>query len=337
MHPKRFSWVIFLISTTAGAIVPCLPRRLAVSDGKDVAAKAMEVVLVDEDDRKNARDFGIAHTMTAEAVESRYAATGDFMCPTKDGKGRAVGQAQLTVKNNVLTTVAHTLVNGGDCRKKVSASECEFVIRVDGKEQRYPVASMVKSGYKCPHKGPFQASDDWAVLKLKNPVDSKVKAYGIRKEKQLSLNSDTDVVAVGKSGDWPPKVDTPFLERPRHYGDCQTKYVEQYESSGAIETNCDWSHGASGGSLLTPGANPVLLGVVEGETETTQPNCDPSIGRGGHDSYHQHCWMNQATPVAGEFQAAILSAAGEKLDEAPQINPRIDRPLPGFKLPPVKL
>ena len=148
-------------------------------------------------------------------------------------------------------------------------------------------------------------------------MDARVKPYGIHKNDDLAALADSDVTLVGKSADWPPGSDAPFLDRPRHYGDCKTGFVERSGASGAIEMDCDLGHGASGGSLLSRGADPILLGINKNGTETRRQECDPSIGAGGHDSYHEYCWMNQATPVAGDFQREILKAAGEVLDNTP--------------------
>ena len=136
------SLVIMLAPMTAAAMIPCLPRRTNMSDMRDASTKAMDVVLVGEADRQNATDYGLnSKHMTPEAVESRYAATGDLVCTNKSGKSFA-GQAQVTLKNNVLTTAAHALMNAGDCKNKVSPANCEFTLRVAGKDQKYVIESI---------------------------------------------------------------------------------------------------------------------------------------------------------------------------------------------------
>ena len=341
MHLKLPSLVIVLLPITATAMLPCLPRRTITSDMQNLSAKAMNVVLVGSADRKNATNYGLDHDhITPEAVESRYGATGDLSCPIPGYPNWGAGQAQVTFKNNVLTTAAHVFFTNRDCASLVKPSTCTFIIRVAGKEQRYAISPEFEAGYKCPHQGPFTSGgDDWMVLKLKKAVDSRVRPYDIRREGQASIGAGDELVAVGKSVDWPAKnTALNLLDRPRHYGDCNSQFAVKSGSSGSVEVDCDWSKGASGGSLVSRGPNPTLLAIVRGDTSKVPANCDQSLGADGHDSYHQHCWTNLATAVDGDFKSAILRAGGEALKQSPiQPDPSINNIAPGFKLPAVRL
>ena len=305
---------------------------------KDASAKAMDVVLVGKLDRKSATDFGLTppRHMTPEAVEAQYAATGDLSCPFPGYPRWGVGQAQVTLKNNVLTTAAHVFFRKNDCTTLLQPSKCEFVIRVAGKEQRYGIEPQFKTGYKCPHDGEFEPGEDWMVLKLKRSVDARVKAYGVRREQVVKAGDE--LVSVGKSMDWPTgDGTTTLLDRPRHYGDCSAQYSAKSGSSGSIETDCDASKGNSGGSLLSPGASPDLLAVTSGQIKEIPKGCDTTLGHAGSDTYHEHCWANFATAVDGEFRDEILRAGGEAPASSQPGRPSINDPVPGFKLPPVKL
>lgn len=311
------------------AFVPYSPGL--VDDMGKTALRAMNASIVGEADRKTAGEYGAAHGLTAREVERRYAATGNLVCQVNNGKNEEFGQAQLTLKNDIITTAAHVLMPGGACNKAAVLDQCRFVIRVDGKDQGYPIASVIATGYTCPYKGDRSVDQDWSVLRLEKSVDARVKPYGVRKDWTLTLHRNENVVLVGRSGDWPTGSTARMPERPRHYGDCKTGSTDQFGTSGLIEHDCDTSDGASGGSLLTPGPEPVLLGVTYGSIVPGGKKCDPEIGKTGRDEFKEDCWAGLSVPVAKNFQAAILKAAGADL---PSFNNRAPE---GFKLPSIKM
>ena len=169
------------------------------------------------------------------------------------------------------------------------------------------------------------------VLRLKKPVDARIKPYAIRADYSLALHQNEGVVQIGRSGDWPAGHVGNMSERARHYGDCKTGSADQFGTSGLVETDCDSDSGSSGGSVVTPGPDPVLVAINHGSIEHGSPGCDPKIGATGHDDYHPNCWAGLAAPIAKDLQAAVLKAAGTAL---PGVG---SRPPEGFKLPSIKM
>ena len=84
--------------------------------------------------------------MSKEAVEARYAATGDIICAGFEA------QAQVTMKNDLITSAAQVFLGVDGCKSAVDPTKYTFVVRVDGKPQTYAIAAKTAAGWTCPSR-----------------------------------------------------------------------------------------------------------------------------------------------------------------------------------------
>ena len=323
------SILLFLsvVSLRSRALPTCVPRQDLMKPLFDVGDIYQRSAQTDEPDRKSAQDFGAAHGMSAAQVEKKFAATGDFICP------KATGQAQVTVRGDVVTTAAHLIYPKHNCDDVVPFKDCRLQLNVNGKMQAYRFKAIVKSGITCPAASEFKHQDDWIVLRLEKTVDPRVKPYAISTGTSAKLNPDQKIITVAKSYDWPDTGRAFIRDRPRHYAECEIKKLPD-EPLQLLQTNCDTSSGSSGGSVLTTDGDPLLLGIVSGQLKPGQrPNCAERPAQSG--PYQADCWGSAAVAVDGAFRSAILEAAGIK-ETAPQSEPNT-APTTGFKLPGLRL
>ena len=235
---------------------------------------------------------------TKATIEKRYAATGDFSCGPD-----FFGQGALTVRDNIVATAAHINTSGSlVCPlTRVSISKCKFTLKVDGNLQDYDIDSVLGSGPKCDHPGQkIKPSQDWMVLKLKKHVSGAVQPYTVNDDPTL-LTDQKGVVQVAKSTDWNPTNKKSVRDGERHYGRCNLQKVAGERTRPlSVETDCDTSGNSSGGSVLTPGTVPILLGVVSG----TRDDCGSPQKKG---PYTAGCWSSVMTPITGDFLALLKS------------------------------
>ena len=296
--------IIFLIAVIqlahqSKAVPPCLPRSDLLGDLAAVNAP-LKVNQVDEADRRTAKDYAAEHNTTEEEIKRRYAATGDLNC----GGGKS--QANVVLVGDVIATSAHSL--GGGPKKCVDPNKpvkCTFITEVDGVKAEYETTALIDSGWTCGYPDVFHPGSDWAVLKLNKKVDPRIKPYGIDPKIRLRTPLDTKIVSVGKSSDFPDAKAQDLFQHPRHYGDCQTK---QPVGSGIL-TNCDVSPGASGGAVLTPGPDPILIATnasnIYGGTDCPKPNFAKKKGA------YSMCWASKSEFVTTDYAAALQKAAAE--------------------------
>ena len=256
-------------------------------------------------DRNSAAVFAVPHRMTVSEVEARYSPTGDLICP------HGSGTAQVTFGSDVLTTAAHMRHVDFDCRTVMSMHRCVFYLKVNGATQRYGIKKVAGAGLSCAARREAAEGDDWLVLKLDRPVDPAVTPYPIPKRLVAKHIYRPAVVMVAKSGDWPAAGVTPLRRRPRHYGDCRI-HAWPTAREQVLQTDCDSSPGASGGSLLSAGPAPVLLGIDSGQIGPAYSRrCNQAPLRRDRGAYQAGCWSSLFIPVTGRFARAIRRAARE--------------------------
>ena len=292
------SYIFLALQTVhqAYAVPPCLPRSDLLGDLAAVNAP-LKVNQVDEADRKTAKDYAAAHNATEDEIKHRYAATGDLDC----GNGKS--QANVTLVGDVITTSAHSLGGGKKCVDPKKTPKCSFTVEIDGQKATYETSALVDSGWTCGYPDITTPGTDWAVLRLNKKVDPKIKPYAIDRDYELKMKTNSPVVAVGKSADFPDAKALDLFEHPRHYGDCQTK---QPVGTGVL-TNCDISPGDSGGALVTPGPNPTLVGVHMQEV-IGGTGC-PKANWAKHTGAYSMCWATMSGLVNGDFATAVERAA----------------------------
>lgn len=201
--------------------------------------------------------------------QNLYAATGTIVCLGLShgpfARNKYVGSAQLTLKRDLITTVGHVIfdLGKGRCVQRSQAENCKFMVNSHGSIREFPVEKMVDTGTSCSGDGAIE--EDWAVMKLKTPVDD-IEPYPVDPEKIKDLVLQDRVLTVGHSIDFGPKGQEPI--GPKHYGECTilSAYGEIYPD--VVSTACGCSEGCSGASLLSADPKPTLLGIWVASYET---------------------------------------------------------------------
>src|SRR5688572_10417270 len=122
-------------------------------------------VQMDEDRRATLDDFARRHQIDRSELKRRFGATGLVRC------GGAIGTAQLTLRNDIITTAAHVLI-GSDGQPRAS---CTFQPAGGGAAVAIDAAS-VRAGSRSPLSEP--ATRDWAVARLTQPI-ANATPYGL--------------------------------------------------------------------------------------------------------------------------------------------------------------
>src|SRR5690606_7397029 len=114
--------------------------------------------------RKTGQDPGL--------FETRYAATGMVVC------SGVYSTAQLTLKNDVVTTAAHAFYDA-DGNPRGDLAICSFNIMVEGEQLAVPLdVQSLRVGSRKPYE--VSPVHDWAVVRLAQAVPH-AKPYGIGK------------------------------------------------------------------------------------------------------------------------------------------------------------
>ncbi len=202
---------------------------------------------------------------------ARFAATGLVRC------GGAVGTAQLTLRNDIITTAAHVLIgNNGQPR-----TSCTFQSTGSGEPVTIDPQS-IKAGSRTPLSDP--ATNDWAVARLTRPIQN-VTPYGL-----ASAGSKPGSVFMVAGGN--KRADRMGTER------CNARGMLGTSARGVREfaIDCNAAPGSSG-AALTAGQN--IVGIYVGYRST-----DPVRAQAFSAAHY-----NFAITVEGSFRRAVLAAA----------------------------
>lgn len=270
------------------AQVPC---RSSVSQFRDFRNMIHEIAVFGEADRRTEEDYATENKIDLDIVRKRFGATGAIDC------NGAKGSAQLTIKNNIITTVAHALKDPNKCITWAKATDCKFTIRSHGRNREIKVKKSFATGFdhvECPHL----LADDWAVFQLAEPVDD-VEPYQVDPAAIKGVHKNQDVVAVGRSID--------FMNGKKHVGNCKIGDTFQYK----FKTECDAAEMTSGGSLLNGNMDhPLLLGIFVSSSETEeQLNAALKAGKVNSGPYNGETWRSQTLAIQGDFYSALIAAA----------------------------
>lgn len=202
---------------------------------------------------------------------ARFAATGLVRC------GGAVGTAQLTMRNDIITTAAHVLI-GNDGQPRAS---CTFQSTRGGEPVTIDLQS-IKAGSRSPMSEP--ATNDWAVARLTRPIQS-VTPYGLAPAG--SKPGSVFMVAGGNQ-----RADRIGAEQ------CNARGMLEASPQGVREfaIDCNASPGSSGAALT---GSQKIVGIYVGYRST-----DPARAQAFSSTHY-----NFAITVEGPFRRAVLAAA----------------------------
>lgn len=264
------------------------------------------VAIIDEEDRRDESSYAREKGLDPDLVKKRFAPTGMILCG-----GKPVGTAQVSYKNNVLTTAAHIFHNYDTCKVENKVKDCIFRTEADGKAFVSEIKDQVANGLtaKCPNQKRY---DDWAVLRLSTPLPESVQAYKLA-DGDVRENEDVIQVSASANDFYTFNPRTGRREYPKTLGDCKTKKVYSW-GSGPIyfSSNCDTGSGASGGAAIRMQADrPTLMGIFVGNHESDQQEALATRGKRpnpNRGAYAEGQWASYHIPVTGDFRAAIKRA-----------------------------
>ncbi len=217
------------------------------------------VMVIDQADRNTDQEFAAKENLQLKQLTESTGATGRFFCG-----GHFRGAANLTLRGDHITTVAHTFEGACDPGGfRVESSSCH--VQMNG--QSYRVKRTVAQGYQCPVTV-LNGSEDWAVLELEREVLG-VKPFDVDFDALENLKRDNgNVIAIGYSLDFHRQNAQKKWTNPRHIGRCRARDFELSFSEKIVASDCDTSGGASGGSVLSSDPlSPKLLGLNVGNAE----------------------------------------------------------------------
>lgn len=277
-----------------------LPCLTANSQFINIHPLVKKTAVYGKAERMIASAYAKKKNVPVSKIRSTYAPTGDIKC------GGLFWGGQLTKKDDIITSAAHTFFNDDCSPKWPNLSECRFTVEINGKEKDYEIESLQATGFLC-NRVPLKTKDDWVILKLREHVPLKPYRVDQASTNQAIANGGK-LVAVGKSSDFYQRQgDKNIL--PKHYGDCQTNDQGTGNDRGAIVTDCDSAQTSSGSSRLNDDLdNPALVAIHSGGSETRE-DLDRAWknGRPNSKPYDRLDWSSIATPVSGEL-LEILNA-----------------------------
>lgn len=304
---RRLSALFFLASLTQlnseAALAGMFLHESVEEHSRSLVNRVAIIDEEGEEGRLTEEEYALKSGLPVLQIQTRFAATGVIKC------GKYTGSAQLTGANDTITTSAHMFSGAENCAPGVPAKSCTFTTRTGNDVQTQPISELVATGFKCPGKP--RMADDWAVLKLQNPI-RRVTAYSLPSLND-EINPGDKVISVSGSS-----VDFQRVARktgqttfPKSIEGCQIK--KPYFTLGVIslfESTCDFSGGNSGGSILRMSERgDVLVGISksndETEAERTSAARNNIVRRG---KYSEGKWATYHVPVAGDFLNAIERA-----------------------------
>jgi V8-like Glu-specific endopeptidase len=208
----------------------------------------------------------------SESTRGQMSATGLVRC------GPATGTAQLTVRNDVITTAAHVLVDEHGRRR----TGCVFEPTMAGGGAVAIDVGSIRTGSTMPLSE--RATRDWAVARLVAPVKG-VTPYGLG-----SPSTAPAAVVMCAGGN---KAHTAM--GTEH---CSTRRVLGTSSDGIreIAIDCNAGPGSSGAALV---AQHKVIGIYVGYRSS-----DPGQARSYSDQHY-----NFAITIDGPFRRELMAAA----------------------------
>lgn len=270
---------------TFGMVCICISSSISMANSAPLslpmipinqAGMLQKIVVIGGESRETLPQHAKRTKQTTNSIVSRYNATGQVKC------GRSVGTAQLTLKNNVITTAAHVFYNKyGKARSDLSS--CKFRIQVNGSWQSYDIdPSTLRCGSKRPYS---EASNkDWAVVKLKKRV------MGATPYRIGSAGKNVILLAQ-QHHNW--------RKRSKSIELCDIREKKRGKfGNREISITCDAGDGASGSALLRPGSK-TMVGIYVG-FRSAHPNKSGPFSK-------RH--LNFGVTIEGKFRQAIQQLA----------------------------
>lgn len=243
------------------------------------AGDARAVTLV-SDSRLTLPEFAAKTGQDPTLFEARYAATGMVVC------AGVYSTAQLTIKNDVVTTAAHAFYDA-DGNPRGDLATCVFSVMVEGKQRSIPIDVVsLKVGSRNPYA--VAPVHDWAVVRLVEAVP-KARPYAVGTPGPVG----TQIVMVanrhrGWVNDGRKAIETCAI---------RTETSVERASARELAIDCSAGEGASGSAIMLPGASCSMVGIYVGWRSTHPDRPGP----------YSETHMNFGVAVEGPFRHAIMA------------------------------
>jgi hypothetical protein len=269
------------------AALDCNLRSRSQSEGAgDVQAAA----IMGDENRQKFDKFAVAQS-PLDKLNEAFAASGVINCGSE-------GSAQLTGASDVISTAAHLFFDS-KCNLRPNLEKCYFY-RPSQPTKHFPIdVSSMKSAKDT--GGCYSENNyfDWAVVKLKDPVDGVV-AYEIPTADPI-LNVDDQMVTVS-NGDVNFKSGGPNIQV------CSIRATWHFENV-PLTTDCDTGDGSSGaGQFLLQGGK---LNLDHEKLIMTPMNVAEKKGAVDGKAFNVDTQYNISIPVETEFLAALKALSGK--------------------------
>jgi hypothetical protein len=258
--------------------------------GLGAAPEYAGAVTLVSDARLTLPEFAAKSGQDPALFENRYAATGMIVC------SGVYSTAQLTIKNDVVTTAAHAFYDT-DGNPRGDLSTCHFNVMAEGKQLQVPldVSSLVVGS-----RNPYAVAPvhDWAVVRLVQGVPS-AQPYGVGDPGPVG--SQIVMLAHRHRGwvhDGAKAIETCAI---------RVESLTEKDMPRELAIDCSAGEGASGSAIMVPGQAGAMVGIYVG-WRSTHPD------RPGPFSMTH---MNFGVAVEGPFRTAINTMTSPPIAEAP--------------------
>ena len=272
MNLGRWLIAVCLVTAATGAVGGA--SLVGGASDSELLRPFVPAVSMSKDRRVVPEEFARRAGLGRQEMAQQVGASGLIRC------GSATGTGQLTVRNNVITTAAHVLI---DQYGKYRIG-CVFEPAMIGGGPVPIDFASIKTGTKMPLSNP--ATRDWAVARLLSPV------AGVAPYQLGSAGSGPTAILMCAGGN--RSGEAIGMEQ------CSTRRVIGAASDGIRELaiDCNAGPGSSGAALI---AGDKVVAIYVGYR-----SIDPNKAQAFSDKHY-----NFAITVEGPFRRALLAAAAQ--------------------------
>lgn len=243
-----------------------------------------QAVTIVSDSRLTLPEFAAKTGQPLAAFESRYAATGMVVC------AGVYSTAQLTIRNDVVTTAAHAFYDASG-NPRGDLSSCVFSILSGGQQRNLP---LVVSSLRVGSRNPYAVAPvfDWAVVRLADMVPG-AKPYALGTPGTTGMPI---VMLAHRHRGW-------VHDGRKAIEACAIRNARSVDKASPreIDIDCSAGEGASGSAIMTPGSTNQMVGIYVGWRSTHPEKSGP----------YSQTHMNFGVAVEGTFRTAIMAMAAE--------------------------
>ena len=272
LRSNRLWLFIAAAASGAAALARTAGDPASAMDHYELARPFVPAVSMDKDRRARPDEFARRAGLAPGRLREQLGATGLVRC------GAASGTGQLTVRNDVITTAAHVLIDQFG-RHRVG---CVFEPVIAGGGPVPIDFESIQTGSKMPLSE--SATRDWAVARLVAPVAGAA-PYNIG-----SINESPTAILMCAGGN--------REQAAMGTEACSTRYMigAAHDGIREIAIDCNAGPGSSGAALI---ADNKAVGIYVGYRST-----DPGKAQAFSKTHY-----NFAITIDGPFRRALLSAA----------------------------